>query len=256
MNFLHLSNNCTDGYCSFVTSQSKSEKKDKVKDKKKDKKRGRDAEETVEIVETVSKKAKKESKKEAKNETPKIEDKKKKKDKKEKKGGSKDAKIKDDQGEKKSKKAAKETKTVSENVEEKKSTKKQKKEKKEKKKKKQEDNEEPHQEAPAVLENGNEEVDEGNEGDETQEGTTPGSAAKAFQRVKADDWLGKKGSWDNSYEGTFGAAGWGFKAQQVLGKVRGKDFRHEKTKKKRGSYRGGAIDPSAVCSYKFDSDDD
>lgn len=107
-----------------------------------------------------------------------------------------------------------------------------------------------------MLENGNEEVDEGNEGDDIQQGTTPGSAAKAFQRVKADDWLGKKGSWDNSYEGTFGAAGWGFKAQQVLGKVRGKDFRHEKTKKKRGSYRGGAIDPSAVCSYKFDSDDD
>ena len=35
--------------------------------------------------------------------------------------------------------------------------------------------------------------------------------------------------------------------------VRGKDFRHEKTKKKRGSYKGGEIDPSARCSYKFDS---
>lgn len=167
--------------------------------------------------------------------------------------GSKDAKIKDDQGEKKSKKASKEVKadkTVSEKVEEKKSS------KKDKKKKKQEDNGEPRQEAQEVLENGNEEVEGGDEGDENQEGTTPGSAAKAFQRVKADDWLGKKGSWDNSYEGTFGAAGWGFKAQQILGKVRGKDFRHEKTKKKRGSYRGGAIDSSAVCSYKFDSDDD
>jgi hypothetical protein len=32
-------------------------------------------------------------------------------------------------------------------------------------------------------------------------------------------------------------SGWGFKAQQTLGQVRGKDFRHEKTKKKRGSYR-------------------
>ncbi len=37
--------------------------------------------------------------------------------------------------------------------------------------------------------------------------------------------------------------------------VRGKDFRHEKTKKKRGTYRGGAID-NAVNSFKFDSDDD
>ena len=33
----------------------------------------------------------------------------------------------------------------------------------------------------------------------------------------------------------------------------GKSFRHEKTKKKRGSYKGGAIDTS-VCSIKFDSD--
>jgi len=92
---------------------------------------------------------------------------------------------------------------------------------------------------------------------ETQDGEEEsGTAAKAFQRVKADDWIGKKGSWDNSYEGTFGQAGWGFKAQQILGKVRGKDFRHEKTKKKRGSYRGGLIDSNAVSSYKFDSDDD
>lgn len=51
-------------------------------------------------------------------------------------------------------------------------------------------------------------------------------------------------------------SGWGFKAQQVLGAVRGKDFRHEKTKKKRGSYKGGNIDPHATFSYKFDSDDE
>ena len=33
----------------------------------------------------------------------------------------------------------------------------------------------------------------------------------------------------------------------------GKSFRHEKTKKKRGSYRGGQIN-TQVCSIKFDSD--
>ena len=33
----------------------------------------------------------------------------------------------------------------------------------------------------------------------------------------------------------------------------GKSFRHEKTKKKRGTYRGGAID-TQVYSIKFDSD--
>ena len=37
--------------------------------------------------------------------------------------------------------------------------------------------------------------------------------------------------------------------------VRGKDFRHEKTKKKRGSYRGGLID-NQINSYKFESDDE
>ena len=36
--------------------------------------------------------------------------------------------------------------------------------------------------------------------------------------------------------------------------VRGKDFRHEKTKKKRGSYLGGKIDDGARNSFKYDSD--
>jgi SRP40, C-terminal domain len=40
-----------------------------------------------------------------------------------------------------------------------------------------------------------------------------------------------------------------------LNQVRGKDFRHEKTKKKRGTYRGGAID-GAVYSIKLGGDDD
>ena len=46
-------------------------------------------------------------------------------------------------------------------------------------------------------------------------------------------------------------SGYGAKAEEVLGAVRGKNFRHEKTKKKRGSYRGGAID-FGVNSIKFD----
>ena len=41
----------------------------------------------------------------------------------------------------------------------------------------------------------------------------------------------------------------------VPGQVRGRDFRHEKTKKKRGTYRGGQIDHS-VNSFKFESDDE
>ena len=54
---------------------------------------------------------------------------------------------------------------------------------------------------------------------------------------------------DNRYLGHGG--GWGSRANDILGKVKGKDFRHEKTKKKRGTYRGGTIDVGAVSSYKF-----
>ncbi|KAK9831964.1 hypothetical protein WJX81_003805 [Elliptochloris bilobata] len=86
-------------------------------------------------------------------------------------------------------------------------------------------------------------------------GRSGGTGARAFQRVKAEEWLGHKAARDNSYQATFGSGGWGAGAQEVLGRVRGKDFRHEKTKKKRGTYRGGAID-NAVNSFKFDSDDE
>lgn len=61
---------------------------------------------------------------------------------------------------------------------------------------------------------------------------------------------------DNTYVGTFGASGYGAKANDILSKVRGKDFRHEKTKKKRGTYRGGIIDMNAVHSVKLSNDDD
>lgn len=77
---------------------------------------------------------------------------------------------------------------------------------------------------------------------------------RSFRRVKSEEWLGKKGSMKNSYEATFGSGGWGAKAQQTLGAVRGKGFRHEKTKKKRGSYMGGKIDDNTRASFKYDSD--
>lgn len=44
---------------------------------------------------------------------------------------------------------------------------------------------------------------------------------------------------------------WGAKASKDLIQVRGKNFRHEKTKKKRGSYTGGRISME-VNSIKFD----
>lgn len=54
-----------------------------------------------------------------------------------------------------------------------------------------------------------------------------------------------------------GAQGsWGEKANADLIKTRGKSFRHEKTKKKRGSYHGGKIDSTNSYSIKFDDSDE
>jgi len=52
-----------------------------------------------------------------------------------------------------------------------------------------------------------------------------------------------------------GARGsWGEKANETLKHTQGRSFRHEKTKKKRGSYKGGAID-TGVHSITFNDSD-
>ncbi|XP_022753443.1 lisH domain-containing protein C1711.05-like [Durio zibethinus] len=80
---------------------------------------------------------------------------------------------------------------------------------------------------------------------------------KPFQRVNIDDVVFVDSRLeDNSYWAKDGAEnGYGAKAQGILGQVRGRDFRHEKTKKKRGSYRGGQIDLQSH-SVKFNYSDD
>lgn len=73
------------------------------------------------------------------------------------------------------------------------------------------------------------------------------------------DWhsqVGKLSEVDNSYEARFGEGGYGAKASAKLVTVRGKDFRHEKTKRKRGTYRGGTIDTGSGTSFKFQNDSD
>lgn len=73
-----------------------------------------------------------------------------------------------------------------------------------------------------------------------------------FRRVKADKIHVDPKLRDNSFEAKAGARGsWGEKAHSVLKNVKGKDFRHEKTKKKRGTYSGGSID-TGVNSIRFD----
>ncbi|KAH7365187.1 hypothetical protein KP509_18G012900 [Ceratopteris richardii] len=83
------------------------------------------------------------------------------------------------------------------------------------------------------------------------------SGALAFKRVDVGkvEFLDPRLT-DNSYWAKDGADdGYGAKAQAVLGLVRGKDFRHEKTKKKRGSYRGGVIGLESH-SIKFENSDE
>jgi hypothetical protein len=86
--------------------------------------------------------------------------------------------------------------------------------------------------------------------------TAGGSSSKKrnnvpFQRVKADEVNRlPQAMRDNRFSGdrwgTYGEA-----ANEKLGVVKGKGFRHEKTKKKRGTYRGGVLDME-VRSIKFD----
>ncbi|KAI3775303.1 hypothetical protein L1987_49874 [Smallanthus sonchifolius] len=88
-------------------------------------------------------------------------------------------------------------------------------------------------------------------------GSTEPKTVNAFQRVKIDEVeFAHEKLQDNSYWAKGGAdVGYGAKAEEVLGQVRGRGFRHEKTKKKRGSYRGGQIDLQSH-SIKFNYSDE
>ncbi|KAJ9162759.1 hypothetical protein P3X46_022508 [Hevea brasiliensis] len=90
-----------------------------------------------------------------------------------------------------------------------------------------------------------------------QNGSAEPKTVKHFQRIKVDEVvLSAEKLKDNSYWAKDGAEdGYGAKAQEILGPVRGRDFRHEKTKKKRGTYRGGQIDLQSH-SVKFNYSDD
>ncbi|KAJ6408014.1 hypothetical protein OIU84_011342 [Salix udensis] len=88
-------------------------------------------------------------------------------------------------------------------------------------------------------------------------GSVEPKTVKHFQRVKVEEVVfSDERLKDNSYWAKAGAEdGYGAKAQDILGQVRGRDFRHEKTKKKRGTYRGGQIDLQSH-SVKFNYSDE
>merc|ERR1711862_172271 len=80
-----------------------------------------------------------------------------------------------------------------------------------------------------------------------------------FSRVDSNYWgahAAKDGVDDNTYHGAFGNDGFGARSSERLVKVRGKDFRHEKTKRKRtfngfSKREGGSINAKESHSIKF-----
>jgi len=96
---------------------------------------------------------------------------------------------------------------------------------------------------------------------EKKEESTPKVTSKlkrneSFRRVVAESVYVPQVLADNSFDAKIGSRGdWGEKANEDLRCTKGKSFRHEKTKKKRGSYRGGNINTS-VNSIKFDNSDE
>jgi nucleolin len=85
-----------------------------------------------------------------------------------------------------------------------------------------------------------------------ENGNGPSSDGKQqdrFRRVTIDKNQLPSNLQDNSFHTKHDP--WGEKAHRDLAGVTGKNFRHEKTKKKRGSYRGGEIN-TQVQSIKFD----
>ncbi|KAI6218007.1 SRP40, C-terminal domain-containing protein [Aphelenchoides fujianensis] len=72
-----------------------------------------------------------------------------------------------------------------------------------------------------------------------------------FRRVRTSKEQLRSELQDNSYKAT---DPWGNRAAKDFSTVRGKNFRHEKTKKKRGTYAGGRISME-VNSIKFDESD-
>jgi nucleolar and coiled-body phosphoprotein 1 len=105
----------------------------------------------------------------------------------------------------------------------------------------------PREEKKAKKSHGNEDEDATAKSQEDEDEDATGASSQKgkrrkprqnnapFRRVVGDASEVREELRDNSYEGTFGGAGWGAKASADLIVTRGKGFRHAKTKKKRGS---------------------
>lgn len=95
-------------------------------------------------------------------------------------------------------------------------------------------------------------------GDEMSKNESFGGKLKKGKSIKKDSFKRIKSNTeglptelaDNSYRPE-SHNDFGVRAQQSFSKVKGKQFKHEKTKKKRGSYTGGIISTN-VKSFKFE----
>jgi len=100
-----------------------------------------------------------------------------------------------------------------------------------------------------------EENDRGNFSDQKRQRSNSGR----FQRVDSGKTQFENSKLANNSYFSKGGESWGARAQEDLGKVKGNRFRHEKTKKKRGSYRGGeisyAINSVPLCSDSDEEDE-
>ncbi|KRZ59455.1 Serine/threonine-protein kinase GCN2 [Trichinella nativa] len=77
-----------------------------------------------------------------------------------------------------------------------------------------------------------------------ESGNTTNGKPSPFRRVSASKNDLDEPFRDNSFKSKYDE--WGKKAYETFSTVKGKSFRKEKTKKKRGTYRGGRIDPNVV----------
>lgn len=92
---------------------------------------------------------------------------------------------------------------------------------------------------------------ESSETSETPESNKKKHRSSPFRRVNPGTLSFTKPEFkDNSFNSKKGKDVWGAKAAVSLGNVKGKNFRKEKTKKKRGNYSGGRIS-TEVNSIKF-----
>lgn len=86
----------------------------------------------------------------------------------------------------------------------------------------------------------------GKKGDVVPPGKTQSEPFSRIRKdIKVDDKFKSNRFEDNSH-------GWGKQAFEDLVVTKGKGFTKEKNKKKRGTYRGGAIDTNARNGIKFD----